>query len=90
MLIQCTLELIAGILELKSERATASFQIRPHFESWTPFSNRRFRELKIMAPLWLRISQKKFPAHASGIRVGAGDGSQQFYLSAASSLKQAL
>lgn len=36
MLIHCTLELIAGILELKSERATASFQIRAHFESWLP------------------------------------------------------
>jgi len=90
MLIQCTLELIAGILELESERATASFRIRAHFESWAPFSNRRFRELKSMAPSWLRISQKKFPAHASRIGVGAGDDSQQFCLSAASSLKQAL
>jgi hypothetical protein len=83
MLIQCT-------LELESERTTTSFQIRAHFESWAPFSNRRFRELKSMAPLWLRISQKKFPVHASRIRVGAGDDPQQFCLSAASSLKQAL
>jgi hypothetical protein len=90
MLIQCTLELIAGILELESERATASFQICPILNLGLPFSNRRFGELKSMAPLWLRISQKKFPAHASGIKVGASDDSQQFCLSATSSLKQAL
>jgi hypothetical protein len=54
MLIQHTLEPIAGILELGVGACHCLFP------DVAPILNRRFGELKSVAPLWLQISQKKF------------------------------